>query len=41
MCSLIQELESNIKIKEAVKSNVSGTNPIVLTLEEKDLLSLS
>ena len=36
---VIQELESNIKIKEAVKSNVSGTNPIVLTLEEKDLVA--
>lgn len=36
---VIQELESNIKIKEAVKSNVSRTNPIVLTLEEKDLIA--
>lgn len=36
---VIQELESNIKIKEVVKSNVSGTNPIVLTLEEKDLVA--
>lgn len=36
---IIQELESNIKIKEAVKSNVSRTNPIVLTLEEKDLIA--